>query len=122
MKKSVLAIALLLSLGAAGHAAAAECAAPVFPAQSVSDEGARRVHKQVVQFRKCQAQLPGDAASARRAADVEAGFAKWAANTRMYARGQLAGSVAQSSIERDQREHLASRIAPMTPVYGSERR
>lgn len=122
MKKSMLALALLLSTGAAAHAGAAECALPLLPAQSVSDEGVRRVEKQVLEFRKCQAQQPGDAASARAAAGVESAYAKWAANTRMVARGQLAGSMTQSSMERDQREHLVSRIAPMTPVYGSERR
>lgn len=122
MKKTLLSIALLLSIGASGHAAAAACSAPLFPAQSVSDEGVRRVEKQVVQFRKCQAQQPADAASARASADVEAGYAKWAAATSVYAKGQLAGSLAQSSMERDQREHLASRTAPMPPVYGSERR
>lgn len=123
MKKTALSMMVLLASFAAS-AQAAECAQPVFPSQSTSTEGARRIEKQVVQFRKCQAEIAGqqDAAlTARQNAQMEAGLAKWSVATRMYSGGQLAGSALQASAERDQSAHLASRHTPMRPVYGSER-
>jgi opacity protein-like surface antigen len=124
MKKTALSMMVLIA-SFAGSAQAADCVQPVFPSQSTSDEGARRVEKQVVQFRKCQAELASkqDAAlTDRQNAQMEAGYAKWAAATRSYSNGQLAGSAVQSSAERDQSAHLASRHTPMRPVYGSERK
>lgn len=124
MKKAALSMMVLIGSFAAS-AQAAECAQPVFPSQSNSSEGVRRVEKQVLEFRKCQAEIAGqqDAAlSARQNAQMEAGLAKWSVATRMYSNGQLAGSAVQTSAERDQSAHLASRHTTMRPVYGSERR
>lgn len=123
MKTIALSTLVLLSAFAAS-AQAAECVQPVFPAQSVSTEGARRVEKQVAKFRACQAERAGQQDAAltdRQNAEMEANLSKWAAATRSYSNGQLAGSAVQSSLERDQSAHLAARLAPMRPVYGSER-
>lgn len=125
MKKFIAPALVLLINGACAHAAVAECTAPVFPAQSTSAEGIRRVEKQVIQWRQCHAaRAAGQDASetARQENDVDSAMQKWANATRLYANGQLNGGLTQISIERDQREHLASRLSPMPAVYGSERK
>lgn len=125
MNKFLLPALGLLMTGACAHAAVTECAAPVFPAQSASTEGVRRVEKQVSQWRECQAARAAaqdPAESARQINEVDSAMQKWANATRLYSNGQVSGRQAQASIERDQREHLVSRLAPMPPVYGSERK
>lgn len=125
MKKSTLRyLVLVLSLAASAQAAAG-CAAPVFPPQSVSSEGVRRVEKQVAAYRTCMAQRGGQQEAvliARQTAELDANYGKWAAATRMYSNGQLSGASLQASRPRDEREDRSSRSATMRPVYGSERK
>lgn len=125
MKKMLMpALALLLAASAA-QGAVAECASPVFPVQSTSSESVRRVEKQVGQWRECQAErtaVQDPALTIAQDNEVDAAMQKWANATRLYAKGQAVGGQTQISIERDQSEHLLSRLSPMPAVYGSERK
>lgn len=118
------ALALLLTVGAA-QAAHGHCAIPVFPLHSTSDEGVRRVERQVNQWRQCQAAraaVQDPAVAAQQDIDLDAAIQKWASATRLHAHGRLSGRFSHAALGRAPREQLVTRLSPMPPVYGAERK
>ncbi|MES2320072.1 MAG: hypothetical protein V4631_21555 [Pseudomonadota bacterium] len=73
------------------QAATFDCVAPVFPGNSTSNEGVRRVEKQVKKWRACYDAYrvtPGATDVSKLDAEVNANLAKWTAATRAYSNGQ----------------------------------
>ncbi len=90
------------------QAASFDCVAPVFPHFSSTGEGARRVDKQVKSWRKCHAEYRTEqnwVEVARMNAEVEAGFEKWLAATRLYWARQSATAQGMSRLERETGMH-----------------
>jgi hypothetical protein len=100
---------MLLALGAASaQAASFDCVAPVFPAHSSSNEGVRRVEKQLRQWRACYAAHNTRVASVevdKLNAEVDANLAKWIAATRFYSKGQSGGHERLTQMEREKAEY-----------------
>ncbi len=103
--KSTLTLFFALACGASSaQAATFDCVAPVFPDHSTSNEGVRRVDKQVKQWRACyQAYLATPAAAdvSQRSADVEANRARWIASTQRYSNGQAVSQDSLTLVDRD---------------------
>lgn len=89
--KTPLSILLLLVAGAGtAQAAGFDCVAPVFPEHSTSQEGVRRVERQVRAWRACTSAYRASAESVqvdRLNGEVDASLAKWIAATRSYSNG-----------------------------------
>lgn len=106
--KSILLSTFLLSVSVSATAVAQEagftCVAPVFPSYSASPECARRVEKQVREWRACNVER-ASAIDARKLVEindaVNARLEKWLVATRSYSNGQADGQSVLSRIERD---------------------
>jgi hypothetical protein len=107
--KTSLTVILACVLGAGqAQAASFDCVAPVFPAQSTSKEGVRRVEKAVRQWRACKAAHAAEPATVdvdRLDAEVDASLAKWLAATRAYSSGQFNGQAVLAQFEREKVEY-----------------
>ena len=125
MRKFLFPALALLATACASQAAIAQCNPPVFPVQSTSAEGVRRVERQVSQWRQCQAAraaLQDRDVAAQQDLEVDAALQKWASATRLHAHSQLSGRFSHAALGREQREQLVTRLSPMPPVYGAERK
>lgn len=92
----------------AAQAAAFSCAEPAIPAYSVSNEGARRVQKQLVQWQQCASgylsqsdNAEAHAVVAVAAQDVAQRYNSWLVGTARYNNGQADGRFVQTRVERD---------------------
>jgi hypothetical protein len=93
---------LLACLAASAQAASFDCVAPVFPDHSTSNEGVRRIEKQVRQWRACNVAHRSESVDVDRLnAEVDASLAKWIAATRAYANGQLKDQRTLTQMERE---------------------
>ena len=102
---------VLVCSAASAQAATFDCVAPVFPDHSNSNEGVRRIEKQLKQWRTCyQAYGTQEGAMDMSAlnADVEARQAKWSASTLGYSNGQAASQGNLTRVERDRTETVRS--------------
>ncbi len=99
----------MLAFGAgSAQAVSFDCVAPEFPAQSTSEEGVRRVEKQVRQWRACKAAHRTEMGSAdveRINTEVDAGLAKWIASTRASSNGQASGQRVLTQMEQEKVEY-----------------
>lgn len=108
MKSTFLSAFLLCASAAALAQEAAEpvftCVAPVFPSYSATPECARRVEKQVREWRACNVER-ASAIDARKLMqineEVNARLEKWLVATRTYSNGQADGQNTLTRIERD---------------------
>lgn len=107
--KTSLSLLLVLACAAASaQAASYDCVAPVFPDHSTSNEGVRRIEKQVKQWRACKdsQRAEMDTLEAERLnAEVEASLGKWINATRAYSKGQLNGRGTLTQMERDKADY-----------------
>ena len=102
---------LFAMLGAtvSAQAASVDCVAPVFPEQSVSSEGVRRVEKQVKNWNTCYAASKTTSADAVRLNEqIGADHEKWQQSTRNYASGQARSQETVSADQRTRDRHLAA--------------
>jgi hypothetical protein len=103
--KLILSAFLALACGAASaQVAPFNCVAPVFPDHSNSNEGVRRVDKQVKKWRACyqayRAQ-PDAPDMSTLDAEVDANHARWVRATQGYSNGQGTTQDAMSRPDRD---------------------
>lgn len=85
-----------------------DCVAPEFPSYSTSNEGVRRVEKQVRQWRACnveRAALIDAAKLVKLNEDVDLRLEKWLLATRGYASGQVEHQKTLTRIERDKLDY-----------------
>ena len=106
--KFILPVFFVLACGSASvQAATFDCVAPVFPDHSNSNEGVRRIDKQVKKWRLCyqaySAQADAPDMSALNA-EVDANLARWTASTQGYSNGQGASQDNLTRTERDKIE------------------
>ena len=102
---------LVASAAVSARAASFDCIAPAFPTFSSTSEGARRVEKQVLLWRKCHADYRAEqnwAEVARMNTEVETRFEKWAAATRDYSVRHSVNVQAKSRLERKTGLHAHS--------------
>jgi uncharacterized protein len=114
---------LLLMATASAQAASFDCVAPVFPDHSTSNEGVRRIEKQVRQWRACNAAHRAESMSAevsRLNTEVEVNLARWIAATRANSHGQFNGQSALTQMESEKVEYgMWTRGSSPTPVVRS---
>lgn len=107
--KTSLSIFLVCAVGvASAQAASFDCVAPVFPGHSTSEEGVRRIEKQVRQWRACNASHRSNRESAdvdKLRIEVDASLAKWIAATRASSNGQFSGQHLLTRMESEKVEH-----------------
>ena len=125
--KTSITVFLMLACGAASaQAASFDCVAPVFPAQSTSQESVRRVEKLVRQWRACKAARRAEMDSAeveRLSIDVDARLTKWIAATRAYSNGRAGGQRILTQIEQEKVEYgmwLRGSAPPHAPADGGK--
>lgn len=108
MKTSLPLLLVLAGAAVSAQAASYDCVAPVFPDHSTSNEGVRRIEKQVKQWRACKdsQRAEMDTLEAERLnAEVEASLGKWIAATRAYSKGQFKGGNTLTQMERDKTDY-----------------
>jgi hypothetical protein len=103
--KFILSAFLAIACGAASaQVAPFDCVAPVFPDHANSNEGVRRIDKQVKKWRACYqaySAQPDAPDMSRLDAEVDANYSKWARSTQGYSNGQATSQDAMSRTERD---------------------
>lgn len=119
MKAAMLIAALVLSGGTvSAHAANFDCVPPVFPEQSTSAEGVRRVEKQIRAWRTCYTGYTAkhnSADAAKLNADVDAGVEKWMASTRAYSNHNAAADKSLVRARRSGADGVADRRNDLPP-------
>jgi hypothetical protein len=108
VKTSLTLFLVLACASASAQAASYDCVAPVFPDHSTSNEGVRRIEKQVKQWRACKDshRAEMDTLEADRLnAEVEANLGKWIAATRAYSKGQFNGRGTLTQMEHDKADY-----------------
>ncbi|MES2016258.1 MAG: hypothetical protein V4484_07150 [Pseudomonadota bacterium] len=104
MKTALITFFVLACATTSSQAASFDCVVPVFPDHSRSNDGVRRIEKEITLWRACNAAHRGQARTLevdRLKADVELNLARWIASTRIYSGRQQQVLHALNQIERD---------------------
>lgn len=113
MKASLTLVTVVLALATAPVLASGfDCVAPEFPQKSTSNEGVRRVQKQINSWRTCYAGQDAVGHATQDAqklnAEVDAGIQKWIDATRAASARSAVSPGTLAAIERERTDYLRS--------------